>query len=75
MNYRLGPWGFLASKEIVDEGAANAGLRDQRMAMKWVRENIASFGGDPDKITIMGESSGATCKSMFSIASKEVRRS
>jgi carboxylesterase type B len=65
INYRLGPWGYLASSEILDDGAANAGLRDQRMAFQWIKENIAAFGGDCDKITIMGESAGATCELMF----------
>lgn len=60
INYRLGPWGYLASSEILDDGAANAGLKDQRIALLWLQENIAAFGGDPNKVTIQGESAGAT---------------
>ncbi|SPC61746.1 related to Cholinesterase precursor [Ustilago sp. UG-2017b] len=56
INYRLGALGWLASgKEL--EG--NAGLSDQILALKWVKKHIAAFGGDPDRITIGGESAGA----------------
>ncbi|BCS17296.1 uncharacterized protein APUU_10124A [Aspergillus puulaauensis] len=58
INYRLSTWGFLASKEVTDSGITNLGLRDQRLALHWIRENIAAFGGDPDKVTIFGESAG-----------------
>lgn len=57
--YRLGPYGFLGGKAILDEGSANAGLLDQRLAMEWVAENIHSFGGNPDNVTVFGESAGA----------------
>jgi carboxylesterase type B len=57
-NYRLGFFGFAQSDELEKEGSENAGLRDQRLAIEWVRDNIAGFGGDPDKITILGQSSG-----------------
>lgn len=59
INYRVGGWGFLASKEVLESGSANIGLFDQRLALRWLRENIAAFGGDPDQITIWGESAGA----------------
>ncbi|KAK3191602.1 hypothetical protein K4F52_002417 [Lecanicillium sp. MT-2017a] len=59
VNYRLNGFGFLAGKEILDAGSANLGLLDQRMGMEWVADNIESFGGDPDKVTIWGESAGS----------------
>ncbi|UPK89512.1 hypothetical protein LCI18_000447 [Fusarium solani-melongenae] len=58
MNYRLAGYGFLYSDEIAKAGLANLGLRDQRMALHWIQENIAGFGGNPDKVTIWGESAG-----------------
>ncbi|GJC85872.1 lipase 2 [Colletotrichum liriopes] len=58
IQYRLGVFGFLAGEAIQASGAANAGLLDQRAALEWVRRNIHHFGGDPDKVTIMGGSAG-----------------
>lgn len=55
VGYRLGALGFMAHPSLP---SANAGLLDQRLAMKWVKQNIAAFGGDPDDITIMGQSGG-----------------
>ncbi|KAK1999026.1 carboxylesterase [Colletotrichum falcatum] len=59
LNYRLSVFGFAGGKQALDAGATNLGFRDQRLALHWVNENIASFGGAPDKVTIFGESSGA----------------
>jgi len=59
LNYRLGHAGFFAHPAIDREGhTANYGLADQVAALKWVKANIASFGGDPSNVTIFGESAG-----------------
>ncbi|KAA8898990.1 hypothetical protein TRICI_006414 [Trichomonascus ciferrii] len=58
VNYRLSGWGFLASKDIVKNKKANNGILDQRLALKWVERNIEAFGGDPNQVTIWGESAG-----------------
>ncbi|BGP03029.1 hypothetical protein NBRC10513v2_006754 [Rhodotorula toruloides] len=59
INYRVAALGFMASEELRKEGNVNLGLYDQRLALNWVQENIAAFGGDPAAVTIMGESAGA----------------
>ncbi|EGZ15179.1 hypothetical protein PHYSODRAFT_333452 [Phytophthora sojae] len=58
INYRLQGFGFLWGSAVEDEGVSNLGFKDQRLALHWVQENIAAFGGDPDKVTIWGESAG-----------------
>ncbi|KAJ6086407.1 hypothetical protein N7467_005321 [Penicillium canescens] len=60
LNYRLSAWGFISSSQVSNSGNTNLGLRDQRLALQWVQENIAAFGGDPTKVTIWGESAGGT---------------
>ncbi|KAB8199474.1 carboxylesterase family protein-like protein [Aspergillus parasiticus] len=59
-NYRLSAWGFLFSNQLRDTGATNIGLRDQRFALIWIQENIAGFGGDPAKVTLWGQGTGAS---------------
>lgn len=60
VNYRLGTLGFLAHPALSPNGdIGNYGLADQQAALRWVRDNIAEFGGDPTKVTIAGESAGA----------------
>ena len=58
IHYRLGLLGFLAVENSTDL-TGNLGLKDQQEAMRWVQRNIAFFGGDPEKVTIFGESAGA----------------
>jgi para-nitrobenzyl esterase len=69
VQYRLGPLGFLHLSHLPDGAgypdAQNLGLMDQKMALKWVHENIAAFGGDPENVTIWGESAGAASCTML----------
>ena len=63
VNYRVGPLGFLTHPELTKESehrsSGNYGLLDQIAALRWVRDNIAAFGGDPNQVTIFGQSAGA----------------
>jgi len=70
LQYRLGAWGFLELSETGGQEYAesgNLGLLDQIAALKWVKQNVAAFGGDPDNVTIFGQSAGAGSAGMLMI--------
>ncbi|XP_072209203.1 bile salt-activated lipase [Excalfactoria chinensis] len=68
LNYRVGPLGFLSTGDSNMPG--NYGLKDQHMAIAWVKRNIKAFGGDPDNITIFGESAGGASVSLQMLSPK-----
>ncbi|KAG2009795.1 carotenoid ester lipase [Coprinopsis cinerea AmutBmut pab1-1] len=68
MNYRLNGFGFMAGKEVRNAGVGNLGLHDQREALRWIKKHISAFGGDPDKVTIWGESAGAISAALQMVA-------
>ena len=70
IHYRLGPLGFAALSELKDEAGktGNYGLYDQLCALNWVKDNISAFGGDPDAVTIMGQSAGAMSVQQLSLS-------
>ncbi|XP_030063618.1 bile salt-activated lipase [Microcaecilia unicolor] len=70
LNYRLGPLGFLSTGDSNAPG--NYGLWDQHMAISWVKRNIAAFGGDPNNISIFGESAGAVSVSLQTLSPHNV---
>lgn len=59
INYRVGVFGFLCLNDV-----ANLGLKDQVAALKWIKKNISAFGGDPDNVTLSGQSAGASAAAM-----------
>ena len=59
IQYRLDAFGFLGSAEVREDGAANAGLLDQRAALDWVQRNIRAFGGDPSKVVLQHPAFGS----------------
>jgi para-nitrobenzyl esterase len=72
VNYRLGAFGFFAHPELTKESphhaSGNYGLMDQAAALQWVQKNISAFGGDPDRITIAGESAGSASVSALMVS-------
>jgi len=66
LNYRLGPFGFLSTGDEVLPG--NYGLKDQNLALKWVRKNIRHFGGNPNSVTIFGQSAGGACVHLHTLS-------
>lgn len=73
MNYRLGALGFMDMSGYLGDAyrqSGNSGLLDIIEALRWVRKNIASFGGDPDNVTIMGQSAGAKLCGALTIMKK-----
>ncbi|KAK6351989.1 hypothetical protein TWF718_005138 [Orbilia javanica] len=68
INYRLDIWGFLGGQEAAGTRNANIGLKDQRLALHWIQENIRAFGGDPFRVTIFGESAGASSVNWHQLA-------
>ncbi|MFR5602067.1 MAG: carboxylesterase/lipase family protein [Lachnospiraceae bacterium] len=70
LNYRLGPMGFVSLPELKEEAGftGNYGLMDQLTALLWIRENIRAFGGNPEQITVMGQSAGAMSVQQFCVS-------
>lgn len=58
-NHRMNAFGFLGGREVGAAGVGNLGLKDQRLTMEWIQKHISKFGGDPTKVMVYGESSGA----------------
>ncbi|WP_292933124.1 carboxylesterase family protein [Novosphingobium sp. PASSN1] len=73
VNYRLGVFGFMAPPAGTPGAGRVLGLEDQRLALRWVKTNIAAFGGDPENITLAGESAGAASVCMHLMAPDETR--
>uniref|UniRef100_A0A182TDG7 Carboxylic ester hydrolase n=1 Tax=Anopheles melas TaxID=34690 RepID=A0A182TDG7_9DIPT len=72
-NYRIGAFGFLSLDSMELGIPGNGGLKDQNVALRWVRDNIAQFGGDPDNVTLFGESAGG-CSVHYHMVSSQSRQ-
>ncbi|KAF3766896.1 hypothetical protein M406DRAFT_228286, partial [Cryphonectria parasitica EP155] len=68
LNSRLSAWGYMNSEQAIRQGVANLGLRDVWKHLEWLHENIRGFGGDPSRITVMGQSSGGLTVEMLAMA-------
>ncbi|XP_055902981.1 esterase B1-like isoform X2 [Eupeodes corollae] len=68
ITYRLGPLGFLSLNDPKLNIPGNAGLKDQILGLRWVKENISRFGGDPENVTLFGESAGGTSTHLLMIS-------
>lgn len=72
LNYRVGAFGFLAHEALSNESprhdSGNYGLRDQVAALRWVRDNIDAFGGDPGRVTIFGQSAGSMSANLLTVS-------
>lgn len=71
LNYRLGSLGFLSTGDSAADG--NYGLKDQRLALEWVRKNIHVFGGDANEVTLFGHGAGADCAHLHTLSEKSKR--
>jgi cholinesterase len=67
-NYRVGPFGFLASTEVQDNGSLNNGLKDQRQMLYWIQDHIRQFGGNPEHVVMGGASAGGAAVTLQLIA-------
>ena len=73
INYRLESFGFLAHPSFASDSSLadlNVGFKDQILALRWVKDHIAAFGGDPDHVTIVGESAGASSVVLHMVANE-----
>ncbi|KAK3681248.1 Alpha/Beta hydrolase protein [Podospora appendiculata] len=75
INYRVGALGFLTSPELRAAGyKPNNGLRDQQTALRWIKENVSGFGGNPEDVTVMGQSAGAVSAGYLLLSEEKLAR-
>lgn len=69
IQYRLGAFGFLSSNDFVSHGGVpNVGIHDMRFSLEWIKSHIVKFGGDPEQVTIAGESAGGGAVMLLTMA-------